>query len=203
MKPSTISPTRLFDEICRTGEPLYFRNALQKSKGIMGDIIIGVQDPSSRRGETLRIPKNCIICVNEQTTLEAVKSNSDIRLYIRKGYLEVLSQEMFEEEVTKNPNVINKASKELNRMTQTEDYDENAPKKETAEDRAAQAPSYIRPAVAQIFSKAQFGDEEESILIDDFRACEPFTQVEISHMQGNLPTVDENYLQVRKYVLGL
>lgn len=203
MKPSTISPTRLFDEICKQGDPLYFRNALQKSKGIMGDIIIGVQDPSSRRGDTLRIPKNCVICVNEQTTLEAVKTNADIRLYIRKGYLEVLDQTMFEEECAKNPNILTKAGKELNRMTQTEEYDENAPHRETAEERAAQAPSYIRPVVAQLFSKAQFGDEEESIILDDFKACEPYTQVEIAHMQGNLATVDENYLRVRKYVMGL
>lgn len=201
MKPNKLSPSLLFDSICKQGEALYFRNALQKSKGIMGDIIIGVTDPSNRKEDTLRIPKNCVICVNEQTTLEAVRSNHDIRLYIRKGYIEPLSQEMYEAEVEENPIIESRARKELDRMISPDQ--ERSADQDTADQRQREAPSYIRPAVAQIFSKAQIGDEDEEILIDDLKSLGKLTQVEISHVQGNLHTIDEKYLALRKVVLGL
>lgn len=196
-----LSPALLFDSLCREEAVLYLRNNLAKSKGVMGDIIIGVKDPSNLKEDTLMIPKNTIICINEQTTIAAVRSNKDIRNYVRKGYLEPLSQEMFDQELEENPNMEIRAQKELNRMISPDQ--ERMDQQETAETRQKEAPSYIRPAVASIFAKAQVGDGDETDLIDDLKTLGFLTEVEKSHLQGNLHTVDEKFLGFKKHILNL
>jgi hypothetical protein len=209
-KPASKKPaTVVLDQLCKEGNAVYLRNVLQKSKGVMGDLVVALKDPIADKAITLSVPRNSIVCASDQVTSEALRGSTDLRRYLREGYLEIMTQDEYDEIAATEPRLIEKSKTELNRMNRTAagngNGDQEAPKQvgKGENKKPDAAPDYIRPALAQVISRAQFEDGDEGDLLLDFKALIPFTGIEISHLQSSINTIPDTLRDIRQFIIEM
>lgn len=196
----------LFDQLCAKGEPVYLRNTLHQARGEMGNLMIPVVDPNSHRGTTLCIPKNSVICVNDQITAETARVCNDLRRFISRGFLEVMSAVDYSSLLEANPNIELKSTEELNKMLAWVNNESAAP--------APKAPVHvhdndvakiipIRATIASLVSKAQLGSDTDISVLEDLKALAPYNELELNHMRGSLATMDGTMQFTKQYIVTL
>lgn len=197
----------LFDQLCAKGEPIYLRNTLHEARGEMGNLMITVTDPNSHRGTTLCIPKNSVICVNDQVTSEAAKVCNDLRRFISRGFLEVMSSDAYAMMLESNPNIERKSTDELNKMLAWVNNESTAPISTKAQvivgnnDVAKIIP--IRGTIASLVSKAQLGSDTDISVLEDLKALAPYNELELNHMRGSLGSMDGTMQSTKQYIVTL
>jgi hypothetical protein len=197
----------LFDQLCAKGEPVYLRNTLHEARGEMGNLMITVTDPNSHRGTTLCIPKNSVVCVNDQVTSESARVCNDLRRFISRGFLEVMSSDAYAKMLETNPNIEVKSTEELNKMLAWVNNESAAPapKASTVEvsnnDVARIIP--IRANIAGLVSKAQLGSDTDISVLEDLKALAPYNELELNHMRSSLATMDGTMQFTKQYIVTL
>ena len=202
-----VSQTLKFEKACKLEAIFYFRNVIHNSDvapGQVGDIIIGLLDPDSNKNLVLAIPKNSYICVNEQVPVSLLKTNTDIRNYLRRGAIEIYTEEEYEEIIKNDPKIQDKSAKELKRLMGLVlgERSQVAPKA-TKPVIADSSELNLRAAIISCFNKAQFEQEEEDILISDLKANEPITEIEKEYLKQNVSSVSSAYSQFKAYITDL
>lgn len=203
---TTSSPNQsiLFEQLCDKNEPIYLQNTLQESsiaKDVIGDLIIGFYDYRTHRNLTLGIPKNSIVCANDQVPTQILKESTDIRKYLRLNVLRVLSLQNYLELIERDPNIPKKAEKELSRLmaNMTGESIVNAPKTKQLDTDDMN----IRESVMNQMNKSQFEQDDEEILLSDFKALEPFSDVEKEWLRSQHSLVSGSYQDIKTYLTQL
>ena len=202
------SQVLVFEELCTNKKPVYLRNQMQKSRlsgGAIGDLIIGLIDPVTRRNFTLGIPKNSVVCANDQTSTDALASNNDIRRYIREGVLEVLTEEQYSDLCNASPELIAKSSKELVRLSgaisgEARQEEPTAAAKAIADQQSGNAE--VRGAVLALLNKIQLRADDEDTLVEDLKVYMPLTEAEKLHFRTNLMNIPSDFDSIRAIVLA-
>lgn len=198
--------TLLFEQLCDRNDPIYLQNTLQHSQiapDVIGDIIIGLHDHRSNRNLTLGIPKNSCVCANDQVPSSLLKDNTDIRKYLRNGALRVLTQEQYTELCTKDANFEEKSNRELNRLLRNINGDTTITQGKLAKPVIETEDLNIRTGLMGCMNKSQFEQEDELTLLEDFKAMEPFSEIEKEWMRGQLSTVAGSYQNIKTYLQNL
>lgn len=202
------SQVLVFEELCTNRKPVYLRNQMQNSRlsgGAIGDLIIGLVDPVTRRNFTLAIPKNSVVCANDQTSTDALASNNDIRRYIREGVLEVLTEEQYANLCSTSPELITKSTKELVRLSgaisgEARQEEPSAATREIAGQQSGKAE--VRGAVLALLNKIQMRADDEDTLIEDLKVYMPLTDAEKLNFRTNLPTIPSDFDSIRAIILA-
>ena len=202
------SQVLVFEELCTNKKPVYLRNQMQKSRlsgGAIGDLIIGLVDPVTRRNFTLAIPKNSIVCANDQTSTDALASNNDIRRYIREGVLEVLTEEQYSELCNTSPELITKSTKELVRLSgaisgEARREEPSAATKAIAGQQSGNVE--VRGAVLALLNKIQMRADDEDTLVEDLKAYMPLTDAEKLNFRTNLANIPSDFDTIRNIILA-
>lgn len=202
------SQVLVFEELCTNKKPVYLRNQMQKSRlsgGAIGDLIIGLVDPVTRRNFTLAIPKNSVVCANDQTSTDALASNNDIRRYIREGVLEVLTEEQYADLCNVSPELITKSTKELVRLSgaisgEARREEPSAAARAVAAQQSGNAE--VRGAVLAILNKIQLKMDDEETLIEDLKVFMPLTEAEKLNFRTNLMNIPSDFDTIRNMILA-
>lgn len=196
----------LFDQLCAKGDPIYLRNTLHEARGEMGNLMITVTDPHSHRGTTLCIPKNSVVCVNDQVTSEAARLCNDLRRFISRGFLEVLSADAYSKVLETNPNIEVKSTEELNKMLAWVNNESIAPPSKAGvvvSNNDVKNIIPIRAGIASLVSKAQLGSDTDISVLEDLKALAPYNELELNHMRGSLATMDGTMQSTKQYIVTL
>lgn len=194
-----------FDQLCAKGEPIYLRNTLHEARGEMGNLMVTVVDPNSHRSTTLCIPKNSVVCVNDQVTADSAKVCNDLRRFISRGFLEVLSADGYAKMLETNPNMEVKSTEELNKMLAWVNNESVAPVKPVTHAPSSDVSKIlsIRSTVASMVSKAQLGSDNDVSVLEDLKALAPYNDLELQHMRSSLATMDGTMQETKKYIVTL
>lgn len=196
----------LFDQLCAKGEPVYLRNTLYEARGEMGNLMVTVVDPNSHRSTTLCIPKNSVICINDQVTPESARLCNDLRRFISRGFLEVLDSDAYIKLLEGSPNMGSKSESELNQMlawVNNESIATKAPTTSVTVDPAVAKVIQIRANVASMVSKAQLGSDSDVSILEDLKALAPFNELELKHLQSSVATMDGTMQETKRYIVNL
>lgn len=202
------SQVLVFEELCTNRKPVYLRNQMQNSRlsgGAIGDLIIGLVDPVTRRNFTLAIPKNSVVCANDQTSTDALASNNDIRRYIREGVLEVLTEEQYANLCSTSPELITKSTKELVRLSgaisgEARQEEPSAATREIAGQQSGKAE--VRGAVLALLNKIQMRADDEDTLIEDLKVYMPLTDAEKLNFRTNLMNIPSDFDSIRAIIMA-
>jgi len=202
------SQVLVFEELCTNRKPVYLRNQMQNSRlsgGAIGDLIIGLVDPVTRRNFTLAIPKNSVVCANDQTSTDALASNNDIRRYIREGVLEVLTEEQYANLCSTSPELITKSTKELVRLSgaisgEARQEEPSAATREIAGQQSGKAE--VRAAVLALLNKIQMRADDEDTLLEDLKVYMPLTDAEKLNFRTNLMNIPSDFDSIRAIIMA-
>lgn len=202
------SQVLVFEELCTNRKPVYLRNQMQNSRlsgGAIGDLIIGLVDPVTRRNFTLAIPKNSVVCANDQTSTDALASNNDIRRYIREGVLEVLTEEQYANLCSTSPELITKSTKELVRLSgaisgEARQEEPSAATREIAGQQSGKAE--VRGAVLALLNKIQMRADDEDTLLEDLKVYMPLTDAEKLNFRTNLMNIPSDFDSIRAIIMA-
>lgn len=198
------SPVTVFEELCGANQSVFLHNTISKvDPRKMGDIVVGILDPLSKKEYPLFIPKGSIILANEQGSASHLSASNDLRRYIREGYVTVYTQEEYEAIILAQPDMFQKSKLELARIFRSIRGDDSAPQIELNPTISASETAGIRDLLAVLMTKAQLDMESEITLLSDIKSFAPFTPTERTYLQSQLSNISVGYPGIKQYLMAL